>query len=367
MKEVYNRVTELFALVVIYIVGLVFFRFLMFLGTVDTVWVDSVPPLILNLAVALNGLVVGIGMAFIEFRIFPRMVNLPTHTFMALRFLITITTITLGIAVVHHLFVMLYFGQSFGEAYMYTLRFMETGVFWALFIYLVFLSVILNIFKVVHHHIGPNAFVNYVTGKYRIPQEENRVFIFIDLKSSTSIAEQLGHVKYSRFLNTFFNDLTEIIARHQGEVYQFVGDEAVLTWRIGKDEQCQKCIQLFYDFKDKLYRNRSLYEEKFGVFPEFKASIHVGLVSASESQGRKRELVYHGDVLNTCARILELCSRLKKDLLLSEPVAQWIIDSPDYTIHPLDAIMLRGKGEYTSVFEVVSANEAKHTQAIPLP
>ena len=355
-----SQATERILLIVVYIAGLIFFRVLMLLGTSDKAWMEKLPSHVINLGIAMMGTVVGTGMAFIEFRIFPRMASLSTPAFMALRAFVTIATIILGVAFVHQTFFMLYFGKPFGLAYAETLNFLQTGVFWSLFLYLLLFSVTLNMVKVVHHHIGPNTFMNYLTGKYRIPKEEDRIFIFIDLKASTTIAEELGHVKYSRFLNTCFNDLTEVMKFYESEVYQFVGDEAVVTWKTNDGKKNLQCIKLFFAFKQRLIQNRQLYMDKFGIFPEFKASIHTGLVSVSETQGQRRELVYHGDVLNTCARILELCSRFKKELLLSSSVALWINETSGYTTHHLDEIMLRGKGEYTSVFEILQAVEVPH-------
>jgi len=358
--KISTQASERILLIVVYIAGLVFFRYLMLLGTSNEAWVEKLPAPIINLAIAIVGTVVGAGMAFIEFRIFPRMVNLPTVLFIGLRFFIIITVVTVGIALVHQFFFVIYFGQSFGRAYIETLDFLKTGIFWSLFLYLMLFSIVLNVLKVVHHHIGPNTFINYLTGKYRIPKEEDRIFLFIDLKSSTTIAEQLGHVKYSRFLNTCFNDLTEVMKFYQAEIYQFVGDEAVLTWKTSEGRRNLQCIKLFFAFKQRLIQNQQLYMDKFGIVPEFKASIHTGFVSVAETQGQRRELVYHGDVLNTCARILELCSRFKKELLLSSSVAVWIDDTSGYTTHHLDEIKLRGKGEYTSVFEILQAVGVPH-------
>ncbi|HEY9045862.1 MAG TPA: adenylate/guanylate cyclase domain-containing protein [Ohtaekwangia sp.] len=357
MKSISSKLSEAILLTVVYIAGVIFFRFLIVLGS-NMPMNNTLPPLILNLVIAFVGTIIGACMAFMEFKIFPRLARLSKLQYMAMRFIITITTITLGITIVHLLLVMLYLGKPFSEAFATTIQFLTTGVFWAAFIYLMVFSIILNVFKVVHYHVGPGTLINFVMGKYRIPQEEDRVFMFIDLKSSTSIAEQLGHVKYSRFLTTFFNDLTDSIAEYEAEVYQYVGDEVVLTWRTDQGKKDLKCIRLFFAFKSRLLQNQKLYLDKFGVFPEFKASIHTGLVSVSETQGMKRELVYRGDVLNTCARILELCSRLKKELLFSSDVAQWLNDNPEYTIQHLEEIMLRGKGESTSVFELSLSSRA---------
>ena len=44
--------------------------------------------------------------------------------------------------------------------------------------------------------------LNFVLGRFNNPLEVERVFCFADLKSSTSIAEILGHLKYAEFLKT---------------------------------------------------------------------------------------------------------------------------------------------------------------------
>jgi adenylate cyclase len=357
MKKKSGKITEVIALMAVYIGGLILFRILNKLGS-DSSTMEKLPDNLVTVAIAISGIVTGAGMAFIEFNVLPRIAHLPRRLYTLSRFLITTTTVISGIVLVQILFARVYLDKSWAATFMDTGIFLQTGIFWSSFIYLMLFSIVLNMFKVVHYHIGPGTMFNFITGKYRIPQEEDRIFLFIDLKSSTTIAEQLGHARYSRLLNTCFNDLAEVIRFHEAEIYQFVGDEAVLTWRTDADQKKARCIKLFYDFKNRLAQNRTLYLDKFGIFPEFKAAAHTGLVSASEAQGGKRELLYHGDVLNTCARILELCSRYKKELLLSESVADWIRQSPDYTLEHVEECILRGKEEYTSVFEVRQAQAA---------
>jgi adenylate cyclase len=351
MQTTSSKLSEVIIIMTIYIGGLVFFRILNELGT-DASMLENLPNRAANMAIALAGVATGAGMAFIEFNVLPRIAHLPNGIYALSRFVITTATVIGCLIFVFLLFATVYFNTNLVDTLAATGTFLRSGIFWSTFIYLMLFSSILNLIKVVHFHIGPGTVFKFISGKYRVPQEEDRIFLFIDLKSSTTIAEQLGHARYSRFLNTCFNDLAEVIAVHQAEIYQFVGDEAVLTWRTGADKKNVNCIKLFYDFKKRLDRNREVYLEKFGIFPEFKAAAHTGMVSASEAQGVKRELLYHGDVLNTCARILELCSRYKKELLVSQSVASWLQQSPDYTVQHVEECILRGKEEYTSVFEV---------------
>jgi adenylate cyclase len=54
------------------------------------------------------------------------------------------------------------------------------------------------------------------------------------------------------------------------------------------------------------------------VKPFFKCGIDCGEVTVAEIGDIKREIAYHGDVLNTAARIEKLCTQLKKKMLISE-------------------------------------------------
>ena len=43
-----------------------------------------------------------------------------------------------------------------------------------------------------------------MTGYYQKPKEESKIFMFLDLQSSSKIAELLGHEKYSDFIQDCF-------------------------------------------------------------------------------------------------------------------------------------------------------------------
>jgi adenylate cyclase len=57
-------------------------------------------------------------------------------------------------------------------------------------------------------NIGQGVLRNYFSGKYHKPAKEERIFMFLDMKSSTSIAEKIGHVKYFEMLSEYYSDLS---------------------------------------------------------------------------------------------------------------------------------------------------------------
>ena len=197
---------------------------------------------------------------------------------------------------------------------------------------------------------GPGILLKYVTGKYFSPKEENRIFMFLDLKSSTTIAENLSHVLYSKFVQDCFAELTGPILDYKGQIYQYVGDEAVITWEKEDGLQGSNCLTFYYDFIDRLERKRDHFMKRYGVFPEFKAGLSLGLATVAEVGELKTEIAFHGDVLNTAARIEGYCTHFNKQLLASEILALELASNEQYTIHFIGEKQLRGKRENSRIY-----------------
>ncbi|PQJ16644.1 hypothetical protein BST99_13790 [Aureicoccus marinus] len=105
-------------------------------------------------------------------------------------------------------------------------------VFLTNYIYWLVITFLTILFLFIRDKFGPIPFVNFLKGKYLRPKREERIFMFMDLKSSTAIAERLGEERYFNFLNDTFSIATPGILVTQGEIYQYVGDEIVISWLI---------------------------------------------------------------------------------------------------------------------------------------
>ena len=93
---------------------------------------------------------------------------------------------------------------------------------------------------------GPGGLRNLIRGRYNHPKKENRIFLFLDMNDSTVIAEHIGHEKYFNLLKEFFSDITEPILNNGGHIYQYVGDEIVLSW-FNDDKGKQNCLNFVRD------------------------------------------------------------------------------------------------------------------------
>ena len=177
--------------------------------------------------------------------------------------------------------------------------------------------------------------------------------MFLDLTSSTSIAEKLGDLKYSSFLKNFFSDLDDAIKVSKGVVYQYVGDEVVILWDVADGCENNNCIKCFTLAREIIEKQKENYLSKYGVLPTFKAGIHYGQIIITEVGSTKSEIVYHGDSMNTAARLCAACNKYNKPLLISADLLSFLpeIDT-DYSVKSIGIINLKGKKNAVGIISV---------------
>ena len=219
-------------------------------------------------------------------------------------------------------------------------------------LYTLVIYALLVFFLQMNHLLGEGVLWKFIRGKYRKPREEERIFMFLDMKSSTTIAEQLGHVRFYTLLNELFHEISEPILQTKAEIYQYVGDEVILTWEIEPGLKNSNCLKAFFMFQQSLVKNSGNYKKNFGVKPEFKAKLHFGKVVSAQIGDLKREIVYNGDVLNTAARIRSECNTYQRDCLVSGPLMKRLKELNGFTWERLDAVTLRGKETEVEIFSV---------------
>jgi adenylate cyclase len=198
---------------------------------------------------------------------------------------------------------------------------------------------------------GPGGFWSMMRGKYNKPKIENRIFVFLDINDATTIAEKLGHTKYFRLLREFFADITIPILANGGEIYQYVGDEVVLSWKntpLNKI-RCLKFIrQAFFILK----RKEKRYIKRYGFAPSFKTGIHAGEVTAGVIGIVKKDLVYSGDTLNTTARIRAKCHDLSQQFVLSGDFLHEFHTPHSFQITEIGEMELKGRTEKEKLYSL---------------
>lgn len=218
--------------------------------------------------------------------------------------------------------------------------------------YYFFMNLMISFINQVNKKYGPGVLVPLLLGRYRAPKEEERIFMFMDLKSSTFTAERLGHLKYSAFIRDCFADINEVLYPFCAQVYQYVGDEIVITWPEAEGLRDNYCIRFYFAVKAKFAERALYYQNSYGLLPVFKAGLHTGKVTAVEIGEVKKDIAYHGDTLNTAARIQSVCNEFQKDFLASEHLINRVAVQSNLKIEHLGSVLLRGKAEPIGIVSV---------------
>jgi adenylate cyclase len=165
----------------------------------------------------------------------------------------------------------------------------------------------------------------------------------IDLNSSTTIAEKLGDENYHELLRDFYSDITNPILDNNAEIYQYVGDEVIVAWKLEDGIKNNQCVKCFFDMKHDLEKEKEKYLERYGLFPSFKAGIHLGKVIVGEIGIIKRDITYSGNVMNTISRIQSMCREFNVEIIASADLLASLSLKKDYIAEPLGSFKLRGK------------------------
>ncbi|MCE2482560.1 MAG: adenylate/guanylate cyclase domain-containing protein [Alphaproteobacteria bacterium] len=213
--------------------------------------------------------------------------------------------------------------------------------------------------------IGPGVLRNFLLGRYHAPREEQRGLLFIDLVGSTAIAERVGASRFLALMNAFIYDIGEALEGSGGAIYRYVGDEAIITWRVDETRDLSGAVEVPFRLRARIAARGEEYRSHFGVVPGFRAALHAGPLVAGEMGDSKLEIVLLGDTVNTAARIEQCCREFDRDFLVSAE-ALALIDLPDGAeCERLPMTPLKGKSREIQLYALGPAVPAERDERRP--
>jgi adenylate cyclase len=197
-------------------------------------------------------------------------------------------------------------------AHVRSLRFLKDYFLWLFIVLCTIAGFMIN------DKYGPGNLRSFFMGRYFRPQREEHIFMFLDLRSSTYIAQVLGEQQYFNFIKDVIRDATPVILKHKGRIYQYVGDEITVSWWMNQGLTKMNCIRCPMEIRKVFNHRSSYYTAQYGVVPDFKAGLHCGPVMVGEIGVVKRDIAFSGEVVGTAARVQNRCNHLEVNLLISQ-------------------------------------------------
>ncbi|RYY71233.1 MAG: adenylate/guanylate cyclase domain-containing protein [Chitinophagaceae bacterium] len=246
-----------------------------------------------------------------------------------------------------------YFLKEYQDSTLENVFFNEQKRPWLFFkrtLYWLMVFLATKLFVEINDKYSPGVFIDFLKGRYRTAKNEDRVIMFIDLKDSTPIAEKLGHEHYFGFIKEFIKMISLAIIDHRGLIYQYVGDEIVVSWFTSR-KNCTKALATVVDARKNIQKRSEWFRRKYDIVPEFRVGIHTGEVTIGEIGIVKKDLAMSGDTMNTSARIRSACNELNQKFLVSKEFVECAGLQPMHAEY-LGDFELKGKSEQVALYSL---------------
>ena len=158
--------------------------------------------------------------------------------------------------------------------------------------------------------------------------------------------------RFSRLIQVIFSEVKQITPTYHGQIYNYVGDEVIITWPEDLGLRNANCVRLAFHFLSNIKLREQYFKDELGLIPEFKAGLHGGDVTVAEVGNIKRDISFFGDVVNTASRLQTLCKEYEELFLTSDYIYQYLKDTSDLSFDHLGKLELRGKEEQMDVYSV---------------
>lgn len=212
------------------------------------------------------------------------------------------------------------------------------------------LAVVITFLMQVDRLLGHGVLASFVIGRYHQPREEERIFLFLDLVDSTSLAERLGGPRFMELLNRIYRDIADPIVEFRADIHKYVGDEVIITWPRELGVASANCVHCAFAITTRIARHADEYERTFGVVPSFRLGLHAGTVVSGELGDLKQEIAFLGDTMNTTSRLIDACRQFNRGCIASGDLVERLSMPPKIGVEPLGPIVLRGKGAALDLF-----------------
>lgn len=177
------------------------------------------------------------------------------------------------------------------------------------------------------------------------PQIKRITILVADIRGFTSISERVQIRTLTRMMNSWFNEVSDVIIANDGIVDKFIGDCVFARWEADVDEQLTVINALTAAAAINVVTENL--NKEFEEVPE-QLRIGVGINTGAAAVGIGADQTVLGDAVNIAFRLESATKLLGKDIILSEtayrhlPKALW----KDHS----QKIKVKGKRDLVRIF-----------------
>jgi adenylate cyclase len=188
--------------------------------------------------------------------------------------------------------------------------------------------------------------------------------LFSDINGFTTLSEHLPAEQLTKYLSTYFEEMTREITKSNGTVDKYIGDAVMALWGAPLDDKdhalhaCKCAVQM----QDSLERLNAAWQKENLPELQVRIGIHTGEVVVGNI-GSEERLNYTviGDNVNLASRLEGLNKLYKTKIIVSEATYQLVKEN--FLFRLLDNVAVKGKTTGVRVYELL-LNEDKFSNRL---
>ena len=181
--------------------------------------------------------------------------------------------------------------------------------------------------------------------------EREMSVLFSDIRSFTSLSENMTPKGNFDFINSYFGHVSPIIRNHSGFIDKFIGDSIMALFSRDSSDAISAAIEMLLSLRE---FNRSRTKE---AYVDIGVGIHTGkLILGTVGEEKRMESTVISDVVNVASRLESLCKRFSVNIIVSKDALEKSSRMNSLLYRSLGLIHLRGKMNALEVFEVYDHN-----------
>ena len=216
-------------------------------------------------------------------------------------------------------------------------------------------------------YVSRQVYEKFQMGEIKLEGESRHATVlFSDIRSFTSLSEQLQPEEVVSMLNEYFNEMVEIIFKYDGFLNKFIGDAimAIYNAPLSQSSPELRAVRTGLEMVQALERLNSVDQARGELLIISGIEINTDPVIAGNIGHEKRlEYTVIGDAVNLAQRIESQTKEAGASLLISETTYQAVADHVQAT--QLAPVKVKGKAQEINLYAVTGLRQQLLDQREP--
>jgi len=185
--------------------------------------------------------------------------------------------------------------------------------------------------------------------------EQEVTVLFTDIRSFTTISEQMTPIQNFQFVKEYAEEMGPIIVRNGGFINQYLGDGIMAIFQNKPDEALQACVEMqqaVRKFNKDRESDQSFKPIKVGM------GLHTGmLVMGIIGDENRQDAALISDTVNTAARLESLTKEYGTKIILSQKTMDKLENKDNFAFRYLGSSKVKGKVETITLYECINGDD----------